>query len=175
LFGLDYKVDGMVYAVSLRPPAFGQKLVSFDDTEARKISGVTDVFQFGDKVAVLATNTWAAMNGKKALMAEWSSDEKLMSTEEHDVELTNLFDSEKLKVVRSDGNIDRVKNSADKVIEYTYEAPFLPHSCMEPMNFFAHVTDAKVELVGPIQTPEGTARQVAGLLKRDIEQVHLSL
>ncbi|WP_100614788.1 xanthine dehydrogenase family protein molybdopterin-binding subunit [Confluentibacter citreus] len=175
LFGLDYKVEGMVYAVSLRPPAFGQKLVSFDDTEARNVNGVTDVFQFGDKVAVLATNTWAAINGKKALIAEWSSDEKLMSTEEHDLELTNLFDSDKLKAVRSDGNIDRAKNSADKVIEYTYEAPFLPHSCMEPMNFFAHVTDAKVELAGPIQTPEGTARQVAGLLKRDIETVHLAL
>ncbi|WP_111306987.1 xanthine dehydrogenase family protein molybdopterin-binding subunit [Confluentibacter sediminis] len=175
LFGLDYKKEGMVYAVSLRPPAFGQKLVSFDATEAKNVPGVIDVFQFGDKIAVLGNNTWAAMSGKNALIAEWSSDETLMSSEDHDVELEKLLDSDKLKEVRSDGNVNIAKMNADKVIEYTYEAPFLPHSCMEPMNFFAHVTDDKVELAGPIQTPEGTARQVAGLLKREPDDVHLVL
>lgn len=175
LFGLDYKKEGMVYATALRPPAFGQKLVSFDAVEAMKVDGVIDVFQFGDKVAVLASNTWAAISGNKALKAEWSSDEKLMGTEEHDVELEKILNSKTLKEVRVDGDVDKAKKTADKVIEFTYEAPFLPHSCMEPMNFFAHVTDEKVALAGPIQTPEGTAKQVAKLLNRDASDVHLEL
>jgi isoquinoline 1-oxidoreductase beta subunit len=80
LFGLDYKVDGMLYASVLRPPAFGQKLVSFDDTNARNVNGVTDVIKFGDKIAVLATSTWSAMKGKKALKAEWNQESKAEST-----------------------------------------------------------------------------------------------
>lgn len=86
LFGLDYKVDGMLYASVLRPPAFGQELVSFDAANAKKVTGVVDVIQIGDKaksllgqekvnwtaqlspsgkVVVIAKNTWAAFEGKK--------------------------------------------------------------------------------------------------------------
>ena len=61
------------------------------------------------------------------------------------------------------------------VLERTYESPFLPHNCMEPMNFFAHVTAEKIHLVGPIQTPEGTAKGIAAKLERPFEDVHLEM
>ncbi|MBT8264787.1 MAG: molybdopterin-dependent oxidoreductase, partial [Muriicola sp.] len=72
-------------------------------------------------------------------------------------------------------NVKKAFANADEVLERTYESPFLPHNCMEPMNFFANVTDEKVHLVGPIQTPEGTAKHIAGLLERDFEDVHLEM
>ncbi len=175
LFGLDYKKEGMQYASVLRPPAFGQQLVSFDDTAAKAVSGVTEVVKFGDKVAVLATSTWAAMKGKKALKAEWKANGALESTEEHDKQLTKILDGKTFDVRREDGNVKKAFAQADKIVERTYDSPFLPHNCMEPMNFYADVTSEKIHLVGPIQTPEWTANRVAGLLKRKVEEVHLEM
>lgn len=194
LYGMDYKAEGMVYASVLRPP-FGQKLVSYDDSEARAMSGVVDIFTIGDKlrafaettpritniisdsdkVVVLANSTWEAMKAKNAIKAEWEEVTKPESTEEHDKILTDLLDGNKFDTRRSDGNITKAFAEADQILERTYESPFLPHSCMEPMNFFAHVTDEKVHLVGPIQTPEGTAGFVSGLLGRDAEDIHLEM
>ena len=74
LYGLDYKKEGMAYVSVLRPPAFGMKLKDFSDADTRAVTGVYDVIQFGDKIAVLAKNTWAAMKGKKALKANWQDD-----------------------------------------------------------------------------------------------------
>jgi isoquinoline 1-oxidoreductase beta subunit len=191
LFGLDYKEEGMVYAAVLRPPAFGQKLKSFDDSKARAVNGVIDVVRIGDKlanlsgqvnftrvvdkVAVIATSTWAAMKGKKALVAEWEHSKALEGTEKHDRELMKILDGKKFDVRREDGNVKKAFAQADKVIERTYESPFLPHNCMEPMNFFANVTADKVHLVGPIQTPAWAAGLVAGALKRKPEEIHLEM
>jgi len=175
LFGLDYVTDGMKYVCVARPPAFGQKINTFDATEAKSVSGVSDVVQFGEKIAVLASNTWAAMKGKKALKVEWKNDDTLESSADHDKELNDILDGNSLNVRREDGNVKKAFAEAEKLIERTYESPFLPHNCMEPMNFYANVTEEKVHLVGPIQTPAGTARHIANLIGREPEDVHLEM
>ena len=175
LFGLDYVTEKMVYASVLRPPSFGKKLVSFDDQNSKKINGVVDVLKFGDKIAVLGTNTWAAMKGKKALICKWTSNIKLESTEDHNKELLKILNGNKFKVNREDGNIEKAFLNSDKNIERTYESPFLPHNCMEPMNFYANVTLDKVHLVGPIQTPAWTASKISKLLDRKPEEIHLEM
>ena len=176
LYGIDTKKEGMQYAVVMRQPAFGQSLESFDDTETRKVNGVNDVIQFkdefGDKVAVLANSTWAAMKGKKALKAVWKKNSELESSTYHDEQLTALFDK-KGEVKRKDGNIEKAFAEADKVIEKTYKSPFLPHNCMEPMNFYANVTEEKAELLGPIQTPQWTENRVGwqlGWMKKGMDE-----
>jgi isoquinoline 1-oxidoreductase beta subunit len=175
LFGLDYKAVGMQYVSVLRPPAFGQKLVTFDDSQAKIVNGVSEVIKFGDKVAVLASNTWAAMKGKKALKATWKADQKLESTNDHNIILTNILDSKDADVRREDGDVNKAFLEADTVLERTYHSPFLPHNCLEPMNFFANVTAEKVHLVGPIQTPQWTAGRVAKLLDRKEDEVELEM
>ncbi|WP_446050890.1 molybdopterin cofactor-binding domain-containing protein [Zobellia laminariae] len=196
LFGIDYKEEGMLYASVLRPPAFGQELVSFDATEAKALPGVVDVIQIGDKakallggekvnwtaqlsgsgkVVVLAKTTWDAFKGKKAIKAVWSDATPLESTEFHDEKLTALLDGKDFVTMRKDGDVNKAFATADKVLERTYESPFLPHNCMEPMNFFANVTDEKIHLVGPVQTPEDAANTVAELLGRDVEDIHLEM
>lgn len=191
LFGIDYKAEGMVYASVLRPPAFGQKLKEFDDSKARKINGVIDVVRFGeklaklegqinftrvvDKIAVVATSTWAAMKGKKALIAEWEYDGKPESTEDHDKELMKILNGNKFDTRREDGNVKKAFAQADKVIERTYESPFLPHNCMEPMNFYADMRDNKAHLVGPIQTPAWAFGLVANAFDRKPEDIHLQM
>jgi len=174
LFGLDYKADNMVIASVLRPPAFGQSLLDFDDSKAKAVNGVTDVIKFGDKIAVLANSTWAAMKGKKALTATWK-DNKPESTENHDTILTEILDGNKFDTRREDGNVKQAFAKADKIIERTYHSPFLPHNCLEPMNFYADVTEDKVHLVGPIQTPQWTVSKVAKLLDRKVEDIHCEM
>ncbi|WP_291868404.1 molybdopterin cofactor-binding domain-containing protein [Maribacter sp.] len=196
LFGLDYKVEGMVYASVLRPPAFGQTLESFDASDTKEIPGVIDVITIGekarkllnsenpgwsvklcnsDKVVVIANSTWAAMKGKKAIKAVWKIDTPLEDSASHDTELLHLLDGNKFRTMRSDGNIKKAFARADKVLERTYESPFLPHNCMEPMNFFANVSEDKVKLVGPIQTPEALATAVSILLDRKLDDVSVEM
>ncbi|ALJ03791.1 isoquinoline 1-oxidoreductase [Pseudalgibacter alginicilyticus] len=196
LFGLDYKEEGMLYACVLRPPAFGQILDSYDDSMARNIPGVVDVITIGekarailnvekpnwsaqmsksDKVVVLAKNTWAAIKGKKAIKAVWKVSTKLESTEDHDVILNDLLNGNTFDNRRKDGDVKKAFAEADKVIERVYEAPFLPHNPMEPMNFFANVTPEKVHLVGPVQTPEAAQKVVSEMLRRDLEDIHLEM
>ncbi len=174
LFGLDYKAEGMLHASVLRPPAFGQKLVSFDDSKAKAVNGVSDIIKFGDKIAVLASSTWAAMKGKKVISATWK-DEKLESSEDHNKILNKILDGKKFDTRREDGNIKKAFATADKVIEKTYHSPFLPHNCLEPMNFYADVTADKVHLVGPIQTPQWTTNRVAKLLDRKAEDIYCEM
>lgn len=175
LFGLDYKQEGMVYASVLRAPAFGMELEDFDDSKTKNIPGVIQVIQFGNKIGVLAKSSWIAMKGKKALEANWKEVSKRESTAEHDKGMMELLEGNKFRTLRKDGNVAKAFAAADKVFEKTYESPFLPHNCMEPMNFFAHVTKEKVLLVGPIQTPAGTAYQIAEKLGRNIADVQLEM
>lgn len=175
VFGMDFHREGMLHAIVARPPAFGMALDSYDDTDAKAVNGVVDVIKFGDKVAVLATNTWAGFKGKKALKIQWKSAQKLENTDEHDRQLLKLLDTKDGTPRREDGNVKTAFAEAEKVIEKVYEAPFLPHNTMAPMNFFADVTDSKVEMVGPIQTPQWTRDRVAQLLDRPKEQVIMGM
>ncbi|MDO6600189.1 xanthine dehydrogenase family protein molybdopterin-binding subunit [Tenacibaculum sp. 1_MG-2023] len=196
LFGLDYVAEGMLYASVLRPPVFGQELVSFDASEAKKVNGVIDVITIGDKVrkfkeagksnwtfkmsstdkvVVIAKNTWATIKGKKALNAKWKNVAKLESTETHDKELTKILDSKDITVRREDGNVEKAFAQADKIVEKTYHSPFLPHNCLEPMNFYANVTPEKVHLVGPVQTAEFAAIVASEMLGYDLDKVHVEM
>ncbi len=196
LFGLDYKEEGMLYASVLRPPAFGQVLESFDATAAKAIPGVIDVITIGekarnflskgyvswtailsgtDKVVVIAKTTWDAIKGKKAIKAVWKDETPLESTEFHNKTLLDLLDGNTFKTMRSDGDINKSFAEADTVLERTYESSFLPHNTMEPMNFFANVSEEKIHLVGPTQTPEEVSKGVAVLLDRNVEDIHVEM
>ena len=196
LFGLDYKAEGMVYASVLRPPSFGQVLESYDATEAKAIAGVIDVIKIGEKakaylakgeidwsakladtekVVVIAENSWAAIKAKKAITAQWSVSTPLESTKTHDKILVDLLDGKEFTNLRKDGDVKKAFKQADKVVERTYESPFLPHNTMEPMNFYANVTDSKIHLVGPVQTPASAASTVASMLGRDEKEIRLEM
>ena len=178
LFGIDTKVDGMKYAVAIRPPAFGQELASFDNTNAMAIEGVEQVFQFGNKIAIVANSTWAAMKGQKAVEAIWKDVAKLEDSTYHSTQLkeyTNKLSDEPRRV---DGDVEKAFAEADMIFEKYYEAPFLPHSCMEPMNFYANVTDEGAEINGPIQTPKWTQSRVGkvlGYAEDDYEKVTVGM
>lgn len=165
LYGIDTRREGMLFAVSARPPAFGKTLKSFDDTEARKVNGVKNVVKAGNVVAVLATSTWAARKGRDALKVVWEDTGKLESSDDHSTSFAELVNKKADRPGRNDGDIDAAFTAAgSKVIEAVYEVPALSHANMEPLNFFADVRDGKAELYGPTQIPSQLRGDVAKAL-----------
>ncbi|NJB71355.1 isoquinoline 1-oxidoreductase beta subunit [Saonia flava] len=133
--------------------------------------GYFDTNAFTDLVAIVGKSTWEVMNAKKQLQAEWEPitdynfkmdrfgtevevtvPKGLESTDGHYAQMTEMA-SKPGTVARKDGNPEAVFKNAAKVIERSYSCPFLAHNCMEPMNFFANVTDTDAHLAGPLQAP----------------------
>ncbi len=147
-FGIDARVPGMLYAVVARCPVFGGKLASFDATKAKAMPGVRDVISFETSgrgasitggVAVLADNSWAAIQGRKALEVKWDEGPAANEStgELHKQFLENA--SKPAKVVRNDGDADSALAAAARKVEAAYELPFAAHVCMEPMNCTVHI------------------------------------
>ncbi len=175
LFGIDYKREGMLNAMIQRPPAFGLKLKSFDATEAKKMPGITDVVSFGNKVAIVGKTTWEVMQARKAVKIEWEKEKDLESSADHDRIFKEMLNSTTATVHRKDGDIEAAFKNAYKVIEAEYQCPFLPHSPMEPMNFFAHFKGDSIEMAGPSQTPQNAQNQIAKMFNIAPEKVTIEL
>ena len=189
LFGLDVQREGMLIAMIVHPPAFGMKLKEVQTDGIKSMPGIKDVFpivvypedaqrQWSDGGAipelavVVGNSTWECMQAKKALQVTWEQASEPESSAYHSESLANLLNKAPEKPARSDGDVDKAFSRAAKVVESTYSAPFLAHNTMEPMNFFAHVTPDKAELLGPIQTPEFlelTLESVLGMPKEKID------
>jgi isoquinoline 1-oxidoreductase beta subunit len=134
VFGLDVKLPGMLTAVVARPPIFGAKVKSFDDSRARSLPGVRKIAQVPSGVAVVADTFWQAKVARDALRVEW--DEGAM----HNFSTTQLMQQfrERAKSpgvsVRKEGDAPAALASAAKTIQAVYEAPYLSHLMMEPLN-----------------------------------------
>ena len=81
----------------------------------------------------------------------------------------------KADVLRRDGNPEAAFKTAAKVLERTYNAPYLAHNTMEPVNCFAHVTEDKAEIYGPIQAPEFISHTLSARLGLPREKIHIRL
>ncbi|MCP9746950.1 xanthine dehydrogenase family protein molybdopterin-binding subunit [Lacihabitans sp. CS3-21] len=174
-YGMDYKQAGMLYAQIVRPQGFGQTLKSFDATEAKKIDGVIDVISFKDKVAIIGKSNWPIMKARKVLTINWTNTKELESDTKHNQIFTDMMKNGPFELRRKDGDVEKAFAEAHKIIEAEYQCPFLSHSPMEPMNFFADVKKDSVKLVGPTQTPQSAQNQVAKLLNIPVENITVEL
>jgi isoquinoline 1-oxidoreductase beta subunit len=174
LFGLDFYREGMLHAMVQRPP-FGMKIKSVDDSEAKNINGVTDVIQFENNVAIVGKSTWPLMKAKRLLKVEYEADGAVESTEDHNRIFREMLDNGKSTVRREDGNVNQAFKAAAKIVTAEYQCPFLSHSPMEPMNFFAHVQGDKAELIGPTQTPDRARQTAAEILGIPAENISVEI
>lgn len=163
LFGMDFHRDGMLYAMLQRPVSFGTKIKSVDASAAKAMPGIVDVVTFKNNVAVVGKSTWEVMKARKAVKIEYEKEGNIESSSDHDKLFKTLLDTGKATVRRKDGDTETAFKNAAKIVKSEYQCPFLSHSPMEPMNFFAHVRPDGVELVGPTQTP-GSARTATSKL-----------
>ncbi len=173
LFGLDFHREGMLYAMIQRPQAFGTKIKSVDAATTKAMPGIIDVVTFKNNVAVVGKSTWEVMKARKALKIEYEKDGNIESTADHDKLFKTLLEAGTPTVRRKDGDTDVAFKNAAKIVKSEYQCPFLSHSPMEPMNFFAHVRPDGVELAGPTQTPAGARTATSKLL--DIPEDKITL
>ena len=187
-YGQDTRTEGMLYASVARPPVFGSSVKSVDDKAALSVSGVKQTvtidafkppigFQAHGGVAVLADNTWAAMQGKKKLKIEWEkSTHSVWNSDTYKKELQETA-RKPGKVVRENGNVDAAFAKGGKIVEAEYYAPLLAHAPMEPPAALAVYRDGKAEVWAPTQGPQGARDAIAqalGLKKEDVT-VHVTL
>ncbi|MFZ5970526.1 MAG: molybdopterin cofactor-binding domain-containing protein [Bacteroidota bacterium] len=175
LFGLDFYREGMLHAMIQRPEAFGTKIKSVDAAAAKAMPGIVDVVVFKNNVAVVGKSTWQILKARKLLKIEYEKADAIESTADHDRLFKELLNTGEATVRRKDGDVDTAFKTAAKTIVREYQCPFLSHSPMEPMNFFAHVREDGVELVGPSQTPDAARNAVATLLGIAPDKITLEL
>ncbi len=183
IFGLDKKLPGMLYAVIERSPRFLGKVKSYDGAETMKVPGVKHVIKvnrdvFGNMfegVAVVATNTWAAMQGRKVLKVEW--DDAGFSYNSTEQLYTKMKEQVKGDIIsfKTKGNFNTAFTKAEKKLEALYETPYESHSCMEPLNCIANVTTDACEVWGPIQGPDWIQQSLSNHLKLPMEKVAVNM
>jgi isoquinoline 1-oxidoreductase beta subunit len=187
-YGIDTRLPGMLYAVVARPPVCGGKVASFDSAEALKVPGVERVVQIDSSpppahfnplggVAVLARNTFAAMQGRQALKITW--DDGANASYDSGAFRTTLEESARKpgKVVRNDGDFTAAAAGAARRHEAEYYVPHLAHATMEPPAATARVVDGKCEVWACVQSPQATRDLVAKRLgvSADDVTVHVTL
>jgi isoquinoline 1-oxidoreductase beta subunit len=181
-YGQDTRMEGMLYASVAHPPVFGSSVKSVDDKAALSVAGVKQTvtidafkppvgFQALGGVAVLADNTWAAMQGKKKLKVDWEkSPHSIWNSDAYKKELQETA-RKPGKVVRESGDVDAAFAKGGKIVEAEYYAPLLAHASMEPPAALAVYRDGKAEVWAPTQSPQGARDAVAqalGLKKEDV-------
>ena len=176
-YGIDVSMPGMRHAVVARPPTLGAEVDQIDADATRRLDGVSEVVQISTGVAVVADNTWAAMNGRGKLKIDWKGDQSSrISDPDIDAALTAALQSNSATVMREDGDASEVLSSASLTHGAKYRLPFLAHACMEPMNCAAEVSDNGCEVWAPTQNPDGARRlaaKITGLPLKDV-RVHVT-
>jgi isoquinoline 1-oxidoreductase beta subunit len=177
LFNMDFRLPGMLYAVVRRSPVSDGQVLSYDDEATLKVAGVRAVYALSNEqhggriieanspnfvsgVAVLAENTWAAMQGARALQVQWRNPGNLDSTDALYERFHAGLDADAVQV-RRDGDPQAQLNADSEAFEAVYQVPLLPHAPMEPMNCTAQYKDGKIEIWAPTQNPGDLAVAVA--------------
>jgi len=162
----------------------------YDDDYEREIF---DTRTFNEILVVVGKTTWEVMNARKKLDVQWEplvekkETVNMFGRKQEEITPAGLESSElhykkmqeKAKepatLLRKDGDPDTAFKNAAQIIERTYTAPFLAHNALEPQNCFAHVTDEKALLIGPLQAPEFTERTLAARLKLPLEKIDIQM
>jgi len=155
VFGSDVRLPGMKVAVLARPPAFGARLASFDESAALAVDGVRQVVRLGSGVAVVADHTWAALAGRDALAAAWEPGPN--------AGVDDAVVRERLQAAL--GRLPEAPAGAAVVLDALYEVPYLAHATMEPMNCVADARADRCEVWAPTQAPMPVRSAVAGRLR----------
>ena len=174
-FGIDVKLPGMVYASLAQCPVIGGKVKSFDGAKAKASTGVIDVVQINDGVAVVASSWWQAKKARDLLSIQWDEGAGAALSDDSVIDGTRqaLKTGKVLEITKPQGDVAAALKGAAKVIEAEYVIPLQAHAPLEPMNFTAHVQGNKALLIGPTQFQQGAQGAVAGALGLKPEDVTL--
>ena len=165
VYGMDARVEGMVYASIEHPPVFGGKVKSYDTQAPLKVPGVRQTvpidpfkppcgFQPLGGIAVIADNTWAAFQGRKKLDVVWDNGpNETYDSDAYKKELQATA-RQACRVIRAQGDVDSVFDKGGPTYDADYYVPLLAHAAMEPLVALAEFKDGKVTAWAPTQNPQ---------------------
>ncbi len=171
-FGIDTRLPGMQYAVLARCPVFGGKVASFDAAKAKAVPGVKQVVQVSNGVAVIAENTWAAMQGRNALQVQWDEGPNAGQSSANISKTFAELAQKPGAIAKKAGDAEQALAGASKKLEAVYEAPYLSHAPMEPLNCTAVVRPDSCEVWASTQQQSGSrdaAVRVTGLKPEQVK------
>jgi len=172
-FGIDVRLPNIQHAVVARCPVFGGKVKSFNDSKAKAVPGVKRVLQISSGVAVVADNTWSAMEGRRALQITWDEGANAANSSDAISKLYRAAAEKPGAIVRKDGDADAALAGAVKKVEAAYEVPFLAHATMEPMNCAADVRADSCDIYAPTQFQTINQMTGAGITGLKPEQIRI--
>ncbi|MGA0612693.1 molybdopterin cofactor-binding domain-containing protein [Caldimonas sp. KR1-144] len=188
VYGQDVVQPDMLFAVVARTPVYGGTLRGFDAADAKKVPGVVKVveikgspvpsaFQPLAGVAVIATSTWAAMQGRKALKLDWDGGPNASYESQGYRAAMEQAANRPGKVIRNAGDVDAALKSAAKVVKAQYYIPHITQAPMEPPAATAQIKDGRCEVWGPFQSPQAVRTDLAKRLEMPIDRitVHVTL
>jgi isoquinoline 1-oxidoreductase beta subunit len=186
VYGIDVTLPEMKHASVERPPSYGGSVKSFDATEAMKVPGVERVIEIPSTplpsgflplggVAVIATNTWAAIQGRQKLNIQWEPGPNANYDTASYRAALEATARQPGKVVRENGDVDSALQSASKRISADYFVPHLAHAMMEPEASTAIFADGTCTVWTATQNPQQARTTVAQLLGVDQSQVTINV
>jgi isoquinoline 1-oxidoreductase beta subunit len=187
MYGIDTVRPDMRYAVIARAPVLNARVKTFDDSKARKIDGVLDVFEIegpapgepyvilASGVAVVATSTWAAMQGRAALDIEWEASPNAEDSSEKFWQENEEMLKGDGQVVLDEGDFDAAMATAAKTIKRQYRVSFVSHAPLEPQNCYAHVRPDECHIIAPTQMPSGASRAANAVTGIPRENIHVEM
>ena len=185
-YGIDVVLPGMKYASVERCPVYGGKVSSYDAAEALKVPGVERVvvipatpapsgfYPLGG-IAVIASNTWAAQQGRQKLKIAW--DPGPNANHDSDAYRAELEATAKRpgRIVRQQGNVNEALAAAAQHVSADYFVPYYAHAPMEVPNAVATVIGNRCEVWAPTQFPQGARTTVAEVLGLRYEDVTVNV
>jgi isoquinoline 1-oxidoreductase beta subunit len=188
VFGIDARMPGMVYAAIERPPVMGATLKTCDDAEARQVKGVEQIVMldlakppYGFKplggAAVIANNSWTALQARNKLKVEWDLGEHAVYDSAAYKQAMLDTARQPGRVARETGNVDAEFAKGGKKLEASYYTPMLAHAAMEPVAAVAEFKDGKVVTWTCTQNPQAvqdTVARAVGIKKEDV-MCHVTL
>ncbi|MGF1610978.1 MAG: molybdopterin cofactor-binding domain-containing protein [Kiloniellales bacterium] len=174
IYTIDVKLPGMLTALIARPPRFGGKVRAFEPAAALGVPGVVDVVQVPSGIAVLGRGFWAAKQGRDALQIEWDDSAAETRGTSEIMEDYKRLAGRPGEIVRQDGSTEQALSKAVKVIEASYEFPFLAHAPMEPVNCVIRLGADGCEIWTGSQLPTIDQAAAAAVLGLEPQQVTIN-
>jgi isoquinoline 1-oxidoreductase beta subunit len=174
-YGIDASVEGMVHATVKMNPRKGGKLNSFDATAAKSMRGVKEIMEISGGVAVVADNTWRAIQAANEIEFDWGEAPYPAEQEDHWKAISASFNEDSMDMEwRNDGDIAAaLKDDDDTIVEAEYRSPYVAHAPLEPLNAIIKVTDEKVEVWTGHQIQRQLQVIVSGITGHDQDDVIL--
>lgn len=171
IFGIDLKIDGMVHATTRTNPRQGGAMNSFDASAAETMRGVQAILPVTNGVAVIADNTWRAIQAANAIEFDWAPAPYPAEMDAHWAEIAASFTKDRLdREWRHDGNVDAALTDAEQLTA-EYRAPYVAHQPLEPLSAIIRADENGAEVWAGHQMPRFAQQKVADIVGCDPDQV----